>query len=152
MTRPTWSGRIDDQVVQLSELLHLVVVHAEPPRASHEVADAVSAAYGRTLTVEGVEHLIATRLEPLGLVVADEAEEPMKPARARPLLALTLKAHARPRTAYARPRDSGRPAVLAADRPRRARRARHRGRPAGDRRRVLARGLAGVRDAHDGAA
>jgi putative peptide zinc metalloprotease protein len=84
--------RIDDQVVQLSELLHLVVVHAEPPRASHEVADAVSAAYGRTLTVEGVEHLIATRLEPLGLVVAAEAEEPRKPARARPLLSLTLKA------------------------------------------------------------
>ncbi|MCW2736978.1 MinD/ParA family protein [Nocardioides sp.] len=84
--------RIDDQVVQLSELLHLVVVHADPPRSSAEVADAVSAAYGRTLTVEGVEHLIATRLEPLGLVVAAEAEEPRSPARARPLLALTLKA------------------------------------------------------------
>jgi len=84
--------RIDDQVVQLSELLHLVVVHAEPPRASAEVADAVSAAYGRTLTVEGVEHLITTRLEPLGLVVPAEAEEPLRPVKARPLLALTLKA------------------------------------------------------------
>ncbi|CUR58351.1 putative ATPase involved in chromosome partitioning [metagenome] len=84
--------RIDDQVVQLSELLHLVVVHAEPPRASAELAEAVSAAYGRTLTAEGVEHLIATRLEPLGLVVADEAEEPQRPTRARPLLSLTLKA------------------------------------------------------------
>lgn len=84
--------RIDDQVVQLSELLHLVVVHADPPRPSEEVADAVSAAYGRTLTAEGVEHLITTRLEPLGLVVADEAEEPHRPVRARPLLSLTLKA------------------------------------------------------------
>ncbi|MDR7253269.1 putative peptide zinc metalloprotease protein [Nocardioides sp. BE266] len=84
--------RIDDQVVQLSELLHLVVVHAEPPRSSAEVADAVSAAYGRTLTVEGVEHLITTRLEPLGLVVEDEAGEPLRPVKARPLLALTLKA------------------------------------------------------------
>ena len=84
--------RTDDQVVQLSELLHLVVVHADPPRASQDVADAVSAAYGRTLTAEGVEHLIATRLEPLGLVVAAEAEEPSRPVRARPLLALSLKA------------------------------------------------------------
>ena len=84
--------RIDDQVVQLSELLHLVVVHAEPPRSSAEVADAVSTAYGRTLTAEGVEHLISTRLEPLGLVVPAEAEEPQQPVRARPLLALTLKA------------------------------------------------------------
>ena len=84
--------RIDDQVVQLSELLHLVVVHADPPRSSAEVADAVSTAYGRTLTVEGAEHLITTRLEPLGLVVPAEAEEPRRPVRARPLLALTLKA------------------------------------------------------------
>ena len=84
--------RIDDQVVQLSELLHLVVVHADPPRPSDEVADAVSAAYGRTLSVEGVEHLITTRLEPLGLIVAEEAEEPLRPVRARPLLALSLKA------------------------------------------------------------
>ncbi len=60
------------------------------PRA--EVADAVSSAYGRTLTAEGVEHLVATRLEPLGLVVATEAEEPLRPTRARPLLSLTLKA------------------------------------------------------------
>lgn len=84
--------RIDDQVVQLSELLHLVVVHAEPTRGSQEVADAVSASYGRTLTVEGLEHLVTTRLEPLGLVVAAEDEEPLRPARARPLLSLGLKA------------------------------------------------------------
>ena len=102
--------RIDDQVVQLSELLHLVVVHAEPPRTSAEVADAVSAAYGRTLTAEGVEHLVATRLEPLGLVVPDEAEEPMRPTRARPLLALTLKATLLPARSDAsrRPRCSRR--------------------------------------------
>lgn len=84
--------RIDDQVVQLSELLHLVVVHAEPARSAGEIAAAVSAAYGRTLTPEGVEHLISTRLEGLGLVVAEESEEPLSPTRARPLLTLSLKA------------------------------------------------------------
>ena len=36
--------RVDDQVVQLSELLPQVVVHAETPRASAGVAQAGSAA------------------------------------------------------------------------------------------------------------
>jgi putative peptide zinc metalloprotease protein len=83
--------RSDDQMVQLSELLHLVVVHVEPPRPPADVAADVSAAYGRTLTVEGLEHLVTSRLQPLGLVLPDEAEEPLRPVRARPLLALTAK-------------------------------------------------------------
>ena len=84
--------RADDQVVQLSELLHLVVVHADPSRPAADVAAAVSERYGRTLTTEGLAHLVTTRLEPLGLVLPGEAEEPTRPVRARPLLALTLKA------------------------------------------------------------
>ena len=84
--------RSDDQVVQLSELLHLVVVHVEPPRPAADVAADVSAAYGRTLTAEGLEHLVTTRLQPLGLVLPEESEELARPARARPILALTLKA------------------------------------------------------------
>jgi putative peptide zinc metalloprotease protein len=83
--------RIDDQMVQLSELLHLVVRHVEPPRPPADVAADVSAAYGRTLTAEGLEHLITTRLQPLGLVLPEEAEEPDRPVRARPLLALSVK-------------------------------------------------------------
>ncbi len=83
--------RADDQVVQLSELLHLVVRAVEPPRPAEQVADDVSAAYGRTLTVDGLEHLVASRLEPLGLVIPDEAPEPVRAVRARPLLALTAK-------------------------------------------------------------
>ena len=84
--------RADDQVVQLSELLHLVVVHADPSRPAADVAAAVSERYGRTLTTEGLAHLVTTRLEPLGLVLPAETEEPTRPVRARPLLALTLKA------------------------------------------------------------
>jgi len=84
--------RSDDQMVQLSELLHLVVVHVEPPRPAVEVAADVSAAYGRTLTAEGLEHLVTTRLQPLGLVLPAEAEEVARPVRARPILALTVKA------------------------------------------------------------
>ena len=81
--------RVDDQVVLLSELLHLVVRAVEPPRPAEQVADDVSAAYGRTLSVEGLTHLVTTRLEPLGLVVPDESPEPTRSARARPLLVLT---------------------------------------------------------------
>ncbi|KQW52466.1 hypothetical protein ASC77_24070 [Nocardioides sp. Root1257] len=83
--------RSDDQVVQLSELLHLVVVHVEPPRSAIEVAAAVSASYGRTLTVEGLEHLVTTRLQPLGLVLPEAATEMARPMRASPILALTVK-------------------------------------------------------------
>lgn len=83
--------RVDDQVVQLSELLHLVVRAVEPPRPAEQVAEDVSAAYGQTLTVGGLAHLVTTRLEPLGLVVPDEAPEPARSVRARPLLALTAK-------------------------------------------------------------
>ena len=79
-------------MVQLSELLHLVVVHVDPALPAADVAEAVSARYGRTLTTEGLDHLVTTRLEPLGLVLPAEAEEPIRPVRARPLLALTLKA------------------------------------------------------------
>jgi putative peptide zinc metalloprotease protein len=83
--------RVDDQVVQLSELLHLVVRAVEPPRSAEQVADDVSRAYGRTLTTDGLAHLVTTRLEPLGLVVPDEAPDPTRAVRARPLLALTAK-------------------------------------------------------------
>jgi putative peptide zinc metalloprotease protein len=83
--------RVDDQVVQLSELLHLVVRAVEPPRPAEQVAEDVSAAYGQTLTVGGLAHLVTTRLEPLGLVVPDDAPEPARSVRARPLLALTAK-------------------------------------------------------------
>ena len=45
--------RSDDQMVQLSELLYLVLVHLDGDRTSAEVAEDVSAAYGRTLTARG---------------------------------------------------------------------------------------------------
>ena len=111
--------RADDQVVQLSELLHLVVVHADPSRPAADVAAAVSERYGRTLTTEGLHHLVTTRLEPLGLVLPGEAEEPTSPVRARPLLALTLKATLLPRTPDAGRGQDAATDVLAARRRRR---------------------------------
>jgi putative peptide zinc metalloprotease protein len=82
--------RGDGQVVQVSELLHLVVSAVDPARTREQVAAAVSGAYGRTLTTDGLTHLVENRLAPLGLVEgADERTD--VPPRARPLLALTLK-------------------------------------------------------------
>ena len=70
--------RWDDQMLQLTELLHLVLIHVEPSRSPEEIAGLVSAADGRTLTPAGLEYLIEQRLAPLGLVEqvgggADEA-------------------------------------------------------------------------------
>ncbi len=118
--------RADDQVVQLSELLHLVVIHVDPSRSAADVAEAVSARYGRTLTTEGLDHLVRTRLEPLGLVLPDEAEEPTRPVRARPLLALTLKATLLPADRTQAAGQDAATAVLAAGRRRRAGGARRR--------------------------
>jgi putative peptide zinc metalloprotease protein len=83
--------RRDGQVVQVSELLHLVVAAVAPGRTPEQIAEVVSGAYGRTLTSDGLAHLVRARLQPLGLVedTADPPDSP--PPRANPLLSLTLK-------------------------------------------------------------
>jgi putative peptide zinc metalloprotease protein len=84
--------RQDDQMLQLSELLYLTLIYVEPFRSSPEVAHLVSAADGRTLAPSGLEYLIETRLEPLGLVQqVGGVAAPAKAPRADPLLALTVK-------------------------------------------------------------
>jgi putative peptide zinc metalloprotease protein len=87
--------RWDDQVLQLSELLYLVLIHLEAFRTPEEVAALVSDAHGRTLTPAGLEYVVTTRLEPLGLAedVGDNAPPPstQRLPRANPLLALTVK-------------------------------------------------------------
>ncbi len=85
--------RADGQVVQLSELLHLVVREVSADRDAARVAEAVSAAYGKTLSVEGLT-LLASKLEPLGLI--EDAAKPQAPARdnvprANPVLSLRLR-------------------------------------------------------------
>lgn len=102
--------RQDGQVVQLSELLYRVLDQLAPARSPAEVASAVSDALGRRLTVEGLEHLLQTRLVPLGLaspVGPNGADQPTPDAAgargdgpggtsiaaptARPLLSLSVR-------------------------------------------------------------
>ncbi len=103
--------RSDGQVVQLSELLHLVLAELDPARSPAAVASAVSDAFGRRLTAEGLAHLLETRLQPLGLATRSTTQSrptsatsshpvaaqphpvpaPAPAPRARPLLSLSLR-------------------------------------------------------------
>src|SRR5215471_15107919 len=86
--------RADGQVVQLSELLHVVVREVSADRDATRVAEAVSAAYGKTLTVEGLT-LLASKLEPLGLI--EDASKPRQSQdrtnapQANPVLSLRVR-------------------------------------------------------------
>ena len=85
--------RADGQVVQLSELLHVVVREVSADRDAVRVAEAVSAAYGKTLTAEGLT-LLAKKLEPLGLiedVSAPRSQVRARPPRSNPLLSLRMR-------------------------------------------------------------
>lgn len=82
-------ARADQRVVHLPRLLYLVVDSLDGRRGLPEVADRVSEAFGRRLTVDGLRHVIQTKLRPLGLV---EAPAPLvvPVRRDTPLLALRL--------------------------------------------------------------
>ncbi|HEX5729889.1 MinD/ParA family ATP-binding protein [Microbacterium sp.] len=85
--------RQDGQVVQLSELLNLVLDSAATEKPAPELARVVSEAYGRELTVEGLHHLLDTKLVPLGLIEpsAEDDRPPPRLPKADPLLALRLR-------------------------------------------------------------
>lgn len=86
--------RGDGQMVQLSELLHLVISSVSADKPLRQAAREISDAYGRELDVTGLRHLLDTRLAPMGLVrdaAADSKCDP-GPTTADPLLALRLRA------------------------------------------------------------
>ena len=81
--------RADGQMIQISELLHLVLSNIVDGRSTEGVAAMVSRAYGRKLSPEGLAYLIETRLKPLGLVVGGpdalgpQPDSSVEPARQR---------------------------------------------------------------------
>ncbi len=80
--------RADGQVIQLSRLLYLVSCRMDGARDPQDIAAAVSAELGRTLSAEQVCYLIAAKLAPLGIVAGQGA--PVLPT-ASPLLALRAR-------------------------------------------------------------
>jgi putative peptide zinc metalloprotease protein len=64
------------QIVQLSRLLHLALSGIDGRRTVAEIAEQVTAVFGRTVSVGNIEYLMASKLAPLGLLEGGE------PARA----------------------------------------------------------------------
>jgi putative peptide zinc metalloprotease protein len=80
--------RADGQMIQLSRLLYLVASLMDGARGADDIASAISAELGRTLTGEQVRYLIVAKLAPLGIVAGQGA--PVLPT-ASPLLALRAR-------------------------------------------------------------
>jgi putative peptide zinc metalloprotease protein len=80
--------RADGQVIQLSRLLYMVACLLDGTRGADDIAAAVSADLGRTLTADQVRYLVSAKLVPLGIVAGQGA--PTAPT-ASPLLALRAR-------------------------------------------------------------
>jgi putative peptide zinc metalloprotease protein len=80
------------QVVHLSRLLYLVVSAVDGRRTLSQVAEQVTAGFGRTVSAANIEYLLANKLAPLGLLaVADPAAAPGPPRKDASLLTLKLR-------------------------------------------------------------
>ena len=85
--------RADGQVVQLSRLLYLVAAEADGQKDFGQIAQRVSAKFGRTVSADNVRFLVEEKLRPLGMIaVADGSSSPDMLARAKPVLALHWRA------------------------------------------------------------
>jgi putative peptide zinc metalloprotease protein len=87
---PAPARRGDGQVVTLTPLLHQVVTAVDGRRTVGEVAEQVSASYGRQVRPDDVRQLVDQTLRPLGLLrLADGSEPELR--RSSPLLALRFR-------------------------------------------------------------
>jgi putative peptide zinc metalloprotease protein len=83
--------RADGQVVQLTHLLFLIAQAADGTRSTGEIAEQVSAEYGRQVSADNVIQLATKRLRPLGVLTAADGTTPAL-ARNDPMLALRFRA------------------------------------------------------------
>ena len=87
---PALVRRGDGQVLTLTPLLQQVFAAVDGRRTVAEVAEQVSASYGRAVRPGRRPHLVDTTLRPLGLLQTADGSEP-EVRRADPLLALRFK-------------------------------------------------------------
>jgi putative peptide zinc metalloprotease protein len=87
---PALVRRGDGQTLQLSPLLYQVLEAVDGHRTTEEVAAAVSATSGRSVSAENVRELVQTKLLPLGLLTRSDGSQP-EVKRSNPLLALKLR-------------------------------------------------------------
>lgn len=89
-TPPHLARRADGQVIQLTELLHLVADAADGQRDEAAIAAAVSERFGRPVNADNVRFLIEKKLRPLGVLAAADGSSP-RMRKADPLLALKYR-------------------------------------------------------------
>ena len=82
--------RCDGQVIQLSRLLYLVASETDGQKDLGQIAERVSSEFGRTLSADNVRFLVENKLQPLGMIAANERSSP-KLMRAKPVLALKFR-------------------------------------------------------------
>ena len=87
---PSLARRADGQTIQLTPLLYATLREIDGRRTPSEVADAVSASTGRSVSEDNVCHLVDEKLRPLGLLVAPDGSEPTLKKQS-PLLGLRLR-------------------------------------------------------------
>lgn len=87
---PHLARRADGQVIQLTELLHLVADAVDGQRDEPAIADVVSERFGRRVNADNVRFLIEKKLRPLGVLAAADGSSP-RLRKADPLLALKYR-------------------------------------------------------------
>ena len=87
---PHLARRADGQVIQLTELLHLVAEAADGERDEAQIADVVSEGFGRRVSADNIRFLVEKKLRPLGVLAAADGSSP-RLRKADPLLALKYR-------------------------------------------------------------
>ena len=87
---PALVRRADGQVIQLTQLLHLVLSAIDGLRTTGEIAAKVSTGYGKTVSEDNIETLMQTQLLPLGLLRRADGSQP-ETKKAAPLLGLRFR-------------------------------------------------------------
>jgi putative peptide zinc metalloprotease protein len=87
---PHLARRADGQVIQLTELLHLVAEAADGQRDDEAIAEVVSEGFGRRVSADNVRFLVEKKLRPLGVLAAADGSSP-RLRKADPLLALKYR-------------------------------------------------------------
>ncbi len=87
---PSLVRRADGQTIQLTTLLYATLEADDGRRDAEQVAEAVSAAYGKTVSADNVRHLVDEQLRPLGLLTRADGTQP-EVKRSNPLLGLRFR-------------------------------------------------------------
>lgn len=88
---PYIARRADGQVIQLTYLLHLVASAADGKRSYREIAEHVSASFGRRVSAGNIQVLVEKKLRPLGVLADADGSSP-ELEKPDPLLALKFRA------------------------------------------------------------